>query len=610
MKNYLMLLFVLVGMAGNLHAQKCYTDQNMEKIRREHPEVIQIEAEMEAQLKEGLRYIDLQQYAAKSTSATSLPIDPNPFFYDVPIVVHIIHDYGAEYITDDDVFNAVKEWNIVYAKQNADTADVIPIFKKYIGNPRIRLHLATRDPLGHPTKGITRHQSYLAGAGGDQAKYDQWPNNAYVNIWFVRLFGNGFPTNLLAYAILPAAAQAPSEAPYDGVICKYDYRTFDKTINHELGHVFNLLHPWGPTNNPEIDCGDDGVDDTPPTKGHFSCNLYDTACRTFYDPSGYFRHYLVDSLAPDNTIHQKDTVIDYPDTVNAQNIMDYSGCARMFTIGQVYRMHQTLNLNIANRDHLWDPANLVATGALSPMQDLDPVPDFSVEKGKSAGIPPAERTFFYCANDPLVKFSFVNKSWNDTITSVKYHFSNSATTTDTTLSGAGLAATVNNSFTQPGWVTVDMTAYGNGGTSGTTSRQAVYAADGANPVIVDPNVSQYFMDFNPGQTDNWPIFNYYNNEFKWEINHNVGVFDQTCISYRGFDTRPFPANEVGSPGGDYDDFFSPAFDLTAMSSGDCNLNFMGAGTFRTGNPGDMRDSLLVSYSIDCGKNMGINEKPV
>ena len=571
----------------------------MDKVRREHPEMIQIEQSMEAQMKEGLKHINLPQYAAKGTNATTLPIDPSTFIYDIPIVVHVIHDYGTtDYLTDDAIFNAVKEWNIVYAGANADTADVIPTFKPYIGNPRIRLHLATKDPDGNPTKGITHHQSYLSTVGGDQAKYDQWPNNAYVNIWFVASF-LGQPvglSGLLAYAVIPSAAQIPAEAPYDGVICKSVAMLFDKTINHEVGHIFNLYHPWGPTNDPEIACGDDGVDDTPPTKGHWSCNTSDTACAT-----GYFKHYFLDSL---NTI---DTLIDYPDTANTQNTMDYSGCAKMFTKGQVYRMHQTLNLDVANRNHLWSPANLAATGALLPMQDLNPIPDFSVERGKpSSGIPPTERTYFYCANDAAIQFGFINRSWNDTITQVKWHFSNGATTPDVTSTSTTLSTAVYNSFSQPGWVTVGMEVTGNGATATTTSStQAVYAADGANPIVVNPNYAQYVMEFNPGETDNWPIFNYYNNEFKWQINNSVGYYDHTCMQYTGYDSRVFNAlghYPTGSPGGDFDDFFTPAFDLTAMTTGNCNLNFMSAGTFRTGNTSDMKDSLFISYSTNCGRS--------
>lgn len=617
-KKSLLIVAAAGLLAGSVNAQTrtCATDEAMQQARLAHPEIAQYEAQIEAQIREGLKHIDIHHYAKGTDVGDSAgvlitypPQDTNTFIYHIPIVVHVIHDYGAENVSDDDIYQAVKDWNIVYAKQNADTSDVITPFKKYIGNPRIVLHLANKDPHGNPTKGIVRHQHYLTINGGDQAKLDGWPNSAYINIWLVKAMP--MHSNAAAYAYYPSAAQAPSMAPYDGVISLATYLNYDKTINHEIGHCLNLKHPWGDTNDPDVSCGDDDVDDTPPTKGHniTGCTpaaLYDTTCS-----SGYFKNYL---LADNVTT----LTVDYPDTNNSQNIMDYTYCSRMFTKGQVLRMHQALNLDVANRNNLWSTRNLVATGLLhdttyysqtgpfTGTADLPPVPDFSVEKGKVTGIPPIERTFFGCANNSALLFGVTNRSWGDTITKVKLHFSNGASTPDTTLTGAALSSTIYNTFSQPGWVTMDMDVSGNGANTDANavhaSRQTFYVADGDNPVSVDPNVSQFYMEFNQGETDKWPIFNYYNNEFKWKLRDNVGFFDHTCIEYTGYDNRVYPANETGSPGGDMDDFFSPAFNLQAMTSGNCNLNFMSAGTFRTGNPADMRDSLIISYSIDCGKS--------
>jgi len=610
-KKSLLVLATALSVAGASNAQNkgCATDEVNRQARAAHPEIAEFEAQMEAQIAEGLKHIDLSRYAQKATGGTPgvinntiPPEDQNTFLYHIPIVVHIVHDYGTENLSDDEIFEAVKEWNVIFAKQNADTADVIAPFKRYIGNPRIVLHLANKDKFGNPTKGIVRHQSYLSTNGGDQAKYEGWPNNAYINIWFVRAMPGH--AGAAAYAYYPSAAQAPSLAPYDGVIALFDYTLANKSINHEIGHCLNLKHTWGDTNDPNVSCGDDGVDDTPPTKGHdgggcIAANLYDTTCS-----NGYVKNYIV---------HDTETVVwNYPDTNNSQNIMDYTFCARMFSRGQVLRMHEALNLDVANRNNLWSNRNLAATGIIAdstkdvdvdalPRLELPPIPDFSVEKGKVTGVPPAERTFFGCASNTALQFGFTNRSWNDTITKVEWEFSNGAATPTVTSTGAGLNTTVNNVFSQPGWVTVTMKVDGNGGTHSEMSRQSVYVADN-NPVVVDPNVAQYGMDFNPGQTDNWPIFNYYNNEFKWKLRNNgPGFLDNTCIQYTGFDSRPFPANATGTPGGDYDDFFSPAFDLTSMASGNCNLNFMSAGCFRTGNPADMKDSLIISYSNDCGK---------
>jgi len=50
-------------------------------------------------------------------------------------------------------------------------------------------------------------------------------------------------------------------------------------LTHEVGHYLDLAHPWGSTNEPEVECGDDGVSDTPVTEGHDDCNdLKDFSC--------------------------------------------------------------------------------------------------------------------------------------------------------------------------------------------------------------------------------------------------------------------------------------------------------------------------------------------
>ncbi len=48
-----------------------------------------------------------------------------------------------------------------------------------------------------------------------------------------------------------------------------------RALSHEVGHWLDLGHPWNRTINISINvglaCGDDGVDDTPTTKGHQTC---------------------------------------------------------------------------------------------------------------------------------------------------------------------------------------------------------------------------------------------------------------------------------------------------------------------------------------------------
>ena len=594
-KNYF-LLMLLVIFTGRVigQTQPCGTDEVRKQLLVNHPEILQYEAELKRQINESLKHIDLGK-AHKTTDTTM----PDSFWYDIPVVVHIVHDFGSEYLSDDSIFNCLKQWNIVYAKQNADTADVIAPFKKWIGNPHIRLHLATMDPLGQPTKGITRHRSYLTYNATDQSKLDDWPNTSYLNIWFMNSLAgqNGFQP--AAYAYFPATGAAIPY--YDGVICFSSYAVVDKTINHEVGHYFSLYHVWGNNNSASMgtcaDGGTDEVDDTPPTLGHLDCTkLYDTVCATNY-------------LVIYTNAAGFDSLVDYPDTTNVQNIMDYSYCSKMFTKGQVARMHAALGSTVGSRMNLWSPFNLSITGALAPRPDLKPIPDFSAVPAIGAITP---KYFTSCLNSHYTKghmVKFFNESYNDTISTVRWQFTNGATTPDTTVSGSPYAY-ITNSFSQPGWVTVTMTATDTSGASsgrannvGTrTFNNAIFVADS-----VGVPAEGFYEEFDPsGDLAKWPIFNYYNNEFKWYSCSTAGYYDNYCMAYNGFDSRLNPPMNIypptGTPSGDIDDFFTIPFDLTGFdSSSKCNLNFYYSGASRSSNGINVNDSMEIQYSIDSTK---------
>ncbi len=552
-KKVVLALLAISGVVGHVFAQDktCGTDQVYWQLKKDHPEYAAIEAQLEREIQDKLKNIDLKA-VAKGTAVV----------YDVPIVVHVIHDYANENLSDNLIYNAVKHWTDTYMEQSADTASVIAAFKPIIGNAQIRFHLATKDPNGNPTKGITRHSSYKTSQGGEEAKLDNWPRDKYINIWFVRTM-DADHLNAAAYSQYPSYVV---NQPYsDGVICLYDYLDLDNTIPHEIGHALNLQHIWGNNNNAGVACGDDQVGDTPPTKGH-----------------------LGGGCSPGNL---NDTTCNNGQLVNAQNIMDYSGCAKMFTVGQVNRMRAAITSGTSQRNNLWSPANLTATGALDPVPDLAPTPEFSIEKGQKAGIPPAERSYFLCANDATTRFVFKNQSWNDTITGVQWTFGNGATTATSTST-----TTVVNEFTQPGWVTVTMTATGNNSGSTTiTNDHAVYAADN-NPV---PGPG-YHQDFSSAaEMSKWPMFNYYNNTFKWQWFGNTGYNDGACVKYHGYDDRSNPEAYSGSQAYDFDDIFTPGLDLTVTPATEpLNMNFYTSGAYRSGST--VKDSLEIFVSNTCG----------
>ena len=576
-KTSLFLLSVMTLFTGRIMAQQhCITDEMHQKNVAEHPEIADQERKLNESIRKHLSHLDVSSLVKKKTTTGTEIID-------IPVVVHVMHSYGsADYLTDDAIYGLIKRMNNTYSL-NYDTSVVIAPFKKYVGKADIRFHLATKDPLGNPTKGITRHFTYLTFGGDDQAKLDQWSPTNYYNIWFENVIGMGTAGGtVLAYAQFPTDL---ASRPYsDGVICAAPYLNDGSTIEHETGHHFGLYHPWNDngTGVGMLPCGDDDVDDTPPTIGHFGgCPLYDTECAT-----NYFKIYP--------NVFGTDSIANYPDTTNAQNIMDYA-CEVMFTKGQVERMRTFLDSASGGiRASLHSVFNLSVTGALAPVPDLAPIPDFYCTYSAASRM-----QYFTC---PGTTIRFTNKSWQDTVSKVRMVFSNGATIhTDTTMNNPSFSAYVDNAFTEPGWVDIKMTATGNHTGDNTVDfPHSVFVAD----AVATP-ASNAIGEFDPAvDLDKWPTFNYYNNEFKWQP-ANVGYYDNHCMMYKGFDDRVNPSLGLypvnGTPKGDYDDMFSIPVDLSALASGPCNLNFLYSAASRSSSTLDITDTLIISYSTDKGK---------
>lgn len=583
-KKGILLLLASACLTQSANAQVCGTDDLHRELIQRDPKVAEIQQTLDqylrgAQLKTTgplEDYLAAQEAEYQAEIATKLYIS---------VVVHVVHDYGTENISDDDIYQMIANLNRVYAGQNADLSNVVAPFQPYIGNMNIEFRLARKDPQGNPTTGITRHQSYLTKGGDEQAKFGQWDPSRYLNIWVESVIGRSTEGGtILAYATLPAGA---AQFPYsDGVIVAAPYVLGSlKTIEHEVGHYLNLYHPWnsGLTQAGQQPCGDDEVDDTPPTVGHMStCPLYDSVCA-----SGYSKEYF---YAPDTNSTPVAVTVDYPDTTNVQNIMDYSSCPTMFTKQQVMRSRATLKSPVANRSKLVDPFTHQVTGILNPPNDLPPVPEFSVERGATAS-PLGGRSYFLCEQDKA--FRFRNQSWRDTVTSVSWEFPNGTPATSTSTSFQDVK------FNQPGWATVKLTATGNNSGSATVEETPVYVA---SKNAIQP--LGYIQEFEIGQNgaDQYPIFNYYNNPQRWEMTSETGYYDNSSIVFNGYDGRTFPNTTVGTPNGDFDDFFTPAFDLSGMTTGNCNLNFMYSGAYRTVKLELMRDKLEIAYSTNCGDN--------
>jgi hypothetical protein len=238
----------------------------------------------------------------------------------IPVVVHVVHRAADENISDAQIKSQIDVLNQDFRAKNSDKSKVPPVWKGLVVDSNIEFALATKDPRGKATTGITRTATTVEGFGPDDSVKSRttggrnpWPADRFLNIWVCNL-----TSNLLGYAQFPGGP-----AKTDGVVILYSAfgnqgkvrPPFNKgrTATHEVGHFLGLRHIWGDMNN----CtGNDFVVDTPPAQRantgkpkfpHITCNN---------GPNG-------------------DMFVNYMDYVDDASMF-------MFTQGQVARMNATL----------------------------------------------------------------------------------------------------------------------------------------------------------------------------------------------------------------------------------------------------------------------------
>ena len=268
--------------------------------------------------------------------------------YTIPVVFHVLHQGGSENISDAQINDQIAILNRDFTKNNSDTINAVSAFQNLIGNCRVVFKLASIDPNGNCTNGITRHFDSNTDWTVNFANYVYtWDRTKYLNIYVVR----SMPAGSAAYTYYPGTAPPNVDAVVVQSIYVGSIGTsqpfVSRIITHEVGHWLNLQHPWGSTNSPGFVCGDDGVSDTPITKGFTFCNLA-------------------------NAINCTPGV-----TENVQNYMDYAYCQIMFTKGQCTRMINALNSSVASRNNLWSSNNLLATGVTNPVFSCRPKAQFN-----------------------------------------------------------------------------------------------------------------------------------------------------------------------------------------------------------------------------------------
>lgn len=186
----------------------------------------------------------------------------------IPVVVHVVYNTATENISDAQIQSQITVLNADFRKLNSDASLVPSAFSSLAADANIEFCLASTDPTGASTTGITRTSTTstsfstndgvkFSSSGGKNA----WDATKYLNIWVCDISGG-----ILGYAQFPGGS-----ASTDGVVIDYQYfgtmgtatAPFNKgrTATHEVGHWLNLYHIWG---DDGTGCtGSDLVSDTP-----------------------------------------------------------------------------------------------------------------------------------------------------------------------------------------------------------------------------------------------------------------------------------------------------------------------------------------------------------
>lgn len=477
--------------------------------------------------------------------------------YIIPVVFHVIHERGAENISDAQILDQMAILNRDFRKLNADTVEIVDEFIDLAADTQIEFRLANKDPYGNCTNGIDRIYSHETNIGDDFSKLNQWPRTRYLNVWIVRSMRDG----VAGYAYYPSAVSGDLYFA-DGIIILQDYigsigtgsEGRSRALTHEIGHWLGLPHVWGNTNSPGVSCGDDGIDDTPVTAGHTTCVLVDT----------------------DNCVADV--------AENVQNYMEYSYCSRMFTYGQKDVMLLSLETPVSGRNNLHTEANRINGGIVGDPVLCTPLPDFYMDGD------------IICAGNSITYRPAVSRA---EVTEYSWHFPGG------TPAYSNLASP-EVTYESPGIYDVQLTVTNAAGTETLTKTRFAHVL-GDYWKYEGPYAENFENDH--FETDGWYVFNPEENEVKWDLVDYAGRSGSQCVGLEYYRNNPDPIlypHYYQRQGGARDILISPAFNLSNTSGAHLSFNYIFAtvsgGIFDAQN---MR--LEVSYWKECEDSWTILE---
>ncbi|MBL7763449.1 MAG: T9SS type A sorting domain-containing protein [Chitinophagaceae bacterium] len=547
--RFLIIFLVCVASLG-VHAQdRCGTMPLLQKKFERNPSLKTAFDKKEIELKSAILQ-RIQKNKANRELAGSIVI---------PVVFHIVMQNPST-VTDAQIQAQLDTLIKDYNGTNGDSIKIPSHFKPFFGKSEITFCLAKRTPANEPTTGIVRYstsQSSFSNFDGEAVKHaatggaDAWNTDNYLNIWVCNL-----ANDLLGYATFPGDG-SPNE---QGVVIDFgslpggSLTGFNggKTLTHELGHYFNLYHPWG-TGSDNSDCtGTDLIDDTPVKSGPT------TGC-----PTGI----------------QTDACSNSSPGIMYQNFMDYSSdnCLVMFTNLQVVRMEATIAVS--------RPSLLTSNGCLPLV-----LPDYDVQPRTIN-----EPAYRLCEPTFAPSINIFNRG-NSTLTSltITARIDNAdAITTNWIGSVVSLGNTdikLSNITTAQGYHTLTIyTSNPNANTDLNTSNDTISTAIMYFPPVNAPLVEGFEGSRFP--PDGWDLVNE-DGAYGWEKIAGFGKTGNSAVYKDNF-------NDDNNGQKDY--LRLPVVNISNADSAFISFQVAAATYTNPSSPGNTWDTLQVLISTDCGK---------